>query len=46
MNKNLGPKLGITTLDEISGLLLEHGIVVGNQDKFVVAKAFRISDIS
>jgi hypothetical protein len=46
MNKNLGPELGITALDKISGLLLEHGVVIGNRDKFIVAKAFRISDIS
>ena len=46
MNENLGPKVGFTALDEISGLLLEHGVVIGNRDKFVVAKTFRISDIS
>ena len=46
MYKNLSPKLGITALDEISGLLVEHGVVIGNRDKFVVTKAVRISDIS
>jgi hypothetical protein len=46
MNENLSPKVGFTALDEISGLLLEHGVVIGNGDKFVVAKTFGISNIS
>jgi len=45
MNKNLGPEVGFTALDEISGLLLEHGVVIGDGDKFIVAKTFGISNI-
>jgi hypothetical protein len=46
MNKNLSPKLRITARNEISGLLLEHGVVIGNRDKFVIAKDFRVNEIS
>jgi len=46
MNENLGPKVRLTALDEIPGLLLEHGVVVGNRDKFIIAKTFGISDVS
>jgi hypothetical protein len=45
MNENLGPKVGFTALDEISGLLLKHRVIIGNRDEFVVAKTFGISNI-
>ena len=45
MNENLGPQVWLTALDKISSLLLEHGVVVGNRDQFVVAKTFGISNI-
>jgi hypothetical protein len=45
VNENLSPKVGLTALDEISGLLLEHGVVTGNRDKSVVAKTFGINNI-
>ena len=39
MNENLSPKVSFTALDEISGLLLEHGVVVGDRDKCIIAKS-------
>jgi hypothetical protein len=41
----LGPKLESTSLDEVTSLVLEHGVVVGNRDQLVIAEAFGICDI-
>lgn len=43
--KDLGPKIGLTPLDEIPRLLLEHGVLVGDRNEFFVAETFRICDI-
>jgi len=45
-NKNLGPKLRLATLHEITGLLLEHCVVVGDGDQFIVTESFCVCDIS
>jgi hypothetical protein len=37
-DEDLGPKLRKTTLDEVSGLMLEHGVGVGDGDELVVAE--------
>ena len=45
MDENLGPKVRFTALDKIPSLLLEHGVIIGDSDKFVIAKTFGIGDI-
>lgn len=44
-NEDLRPKLGLTTPDEVSGLLLEHRVLIGDRDEFVVAETFRVGDV-
>jgi hypothetical protein len=36
LNEDLGPKLGLTALDKVACLLLEHGIVIGYGDELLV----------
>jgi hypothetical protein len=36
LDEDLGPKLGLTALDEISSLLFEHGIVIGDGDELLI----------
>lgn len=45
-NKDLGPQLRLATLDEITSLLLEHGILVGDSNELVIAEAFSVCDVS
>lgn len=45
LDENLGPKVGLTTLDEVSRLLLEHRVIVRDGNKLVVAETFSISDV-
>lgn len=43
--ENLRPKIWLTSLDEVTSLLLKHRVLVGNRDEFVVAEPFRIGDV-
>lgn len=44
--ENLCPKLGLTTLDEVTRLLLEHRVLVRNRDELLVTEALGIRDVS
>jgi hypothetical protein len=44
--EHFGPKLLATTLDEISGLVFEHGIVIRDGDELVIAESFGESNVS
>jgi hypothetical protein len=44
-NEDLSPQLRLATLDEITSLLLEHRVVVGNGNKLIITKAFCIGNI-
>lgn len=44
-NKDLSPKIGLATLDQISSLMLEHRVVVCDRNKFIIAKTLCIGDI-
>jgi hypothetical protein len=41
----LGPEIGLTTFDEVAGLLFEHRIVVGDSNELVIAKAFGVGNV-
>ena len=43
--KDLTPKVGLTPLDQVPRLLLEHRVLVGDCNKFVVAETFCICDV-
>jgi hypothetical protein len=43
--KNLRPKVWLSTFDEITSLLLEHRILVGNSNEFIIAEAFRVRNV-
>lgn len=45
LHEDLRPEFRLTTFDKITGLLLEHRVVVGDRNKLVVAEAFGISDV-
>ena len=44
-SENLRPKLGLTTLDEVSSLLFEHGILVRDGNELLIAEALCIRDV-
>ena len=44
-NKDLCPKLWLSSFNQVTSLLLEHGVVVGNDDKLVVAEPFSIRNV-
>ena len=44
-NKNLRPELELTTLDEVTGLLLEHGVLIGDRDELFIAEALRVRNV-
>lgn len=44
-DEDLCPKLGLATLDEVSRLLLEHGVLVRDSNEFIVAEALRVRDV-
>ena len=44
-DKNLSPKLGLTTLNQITGLLLEHRVLVSDGNQLIVAEALSIGDV-
>jgi len=44
-NENLSPKIRLTTFDEVTGLLLEHRVIVGNGNQLIVTETFSISNI-
>ncbi len=44
-DKNLGPQLWLTTLDEITSLLLEHRVLVGDSNELVVAEALCVCNV-
>ena len=39
-NEDLGPQLRLTTFNEIVSLLLEHRVVMGDGNKFIVIESF------
>ena len=43
--KNLAPKVRLTPLDEVSCLLLEHRVLVGDRNEFVVTETLRVRDV-
>ena len=43
--KNLRPKLGLATLDEVPSLLLKHRILVRDSNELLIAEALCIRDI-
>ena len=45
-NENLGPKLWLTTLDEITSLLLEHRVLVGDGNELIIAEALSVCNVS
>jgi hypothetical protein len=44
-NKNLRPKLWLTTPYKVTSLLFEHRVLVGDCNKFVIAESFGISNV-
>ena len=44
-DKDLYPKLLLSSFNQVMSLLLEHGVVVGNDDKLVVAEPFSIHNV-
>ena len=45
VNKDLSPKLGLATLNEVPSLLLEHRVIIGDGNQLVVAEALSICDV-
>jgi len=43
--ENLSPKIRLAPLDEIPRLLLEHGVLIGDRDEFVVTEALCVRDV-
>lgn len=44
-NEDLCPKLGLAPPDEVPGLLLEHRVLIGDRNEFVVAETFRVGNV-
>ena len=44
-NKDLGPKLRLTAFNEVTGLLLKHGVVVGDNNKLVIAESLGVGNV-
>ena len=38
----MGPKIQLAALDEVSSLMFEHRVVVGDRDELLVAETFSI----
>jgi hypothetical protein len=36
LDKDLGPEVSLTALDEVASLLFEHGIVIGDDNELLV----------
>ena len=45
LDKNLRPEIKFTTLHKIARLLLEHRILIGDRNQFLVTETFGIRDI-
>jgi hypothetical protein len=45
VNKDLCPKLWLTTFHKVTGLLFEHGVIIGDCNEFIVAEALGISNV-
>jgi hypothetical protein len=43
MNEDLCPKIWLTTLHKVTGLLFEHGVVVRDGNELVVTEPFGVS---
>ena len=43
--KNLSPKIRLAPLDEVPRLLLEHRVLIGNRNEFVVTEALCVRDV-
>ena len=44
-DEDLHPKLGLAALDEVTSLLLEHRVLVGDHNEFFVAEALRVCNV-
>ena len=44
--KNLVPEFELSSLDEVTGLVLVHLVLVGDLDKFIVAEPLGVGDVS
>ena len=44
-DKDLYPKLLLSSFNQVMSLLLEHGVVIGNDDNLVVAEPFSICNV-
>jgi hypothetical protein len=45
VDKDLRPKLWLTTFHQITSLLFEHRVIIGDRNKLVIAKAFGIGNV-
>ena len=45
MDKDLCPKLRLTTLHEIASLLFEHRVFIRNGNELIVTEAFCVGDV-
>lgn len=43
--KDVGPQGILTTTNEVAGLMLEHAVLVGDVDQFIVALALFVTDV-
>ena len=44
-DEDLRPKLRLAALDEVTSLLLEHRVLIGDRNELFVAEALRVCDI-
>lgn len=44
-NKDLGPELRLPTLNQVTRLLFEHAVVIGDRDELLVAEALGIRNV-
>ena len=44
-NEDLSPQLRLTTLDEVSSLLFEHRVLVGDRDELIITETFGICNV-
>ncbi len=45
LDEDLTPKIRLAAFNKIPSLLFEHGVVVGDSNKLIVAKAFSIGNV-
>lgn len=45
MDKNLRPKLRLATFYQISRLLFEHRVVVGDRNKLIITEPFCVGNV-